>query len=153
MVRRPFRIREEGMQEPLRVDVQQFRSLIDDIPFAMFTTRTSDGTLRSRPMVAGASAYDGCLWFFTRTTSAVAVEVLAEPHVNVTYVSAPEDRFVSVSGRATVVRDEAHAAQMWLPTYQAWFAGGPADPELSLIRIDLTRVEYWDRKAGRMQQI
>jgi len=141
------------MQEPLRVDIQQFRSLIDDIPFAMFTTRTADGTLRSRPMVASASAFDGCLWFFTRTTSAVALEVQDETQVNVTYVSAPEDRFVSVSGQATIVRDEAHAATMWMPTYQAWFAGGPADPELSLIRIELTRVEYWDRKAGRMQQI
>lgn len=141
------------MQEQASIDVQQFRGLINDIPFAMFTTRLADGTLRSRPMVASASAYDGALWFFTRTTSTVAQEVASDAHVNVTYVSAPEDRFVSVSGRATIVRDEAHAAQMWLPSYQAWFAGGPADPELSLIRIDLTRVEYWDRKAGRMQQV
>jgi general stress protein 26 len=141
------------MQEQARLDVQQFRGLVNDIPFAMFTTRLADGTLRSRPMVAGASAYDGALWFFTRTTSTVAQEVVEDGQVNVTYVSAPEDRFVSVSGRATIVRDDAHAAQMWLPSYQAWFSGGPGDPELSLIRIDLTRVEYWDRKAGRMQQL
>lgn len=141
------------MQEQARIDVQQFRGLVSDIPFAMFTTRLADGTLRSRPMVAGASAYDGALWFFTRTTSTVAQEVGADGQVNVTYVSAPEDRFVSVSGRATIVRDEAHAAQMWLPSYQAWFAGGPADPELSLIRIEIARVEFWDRKAGRMQQV
>jgi len=141
------------MQEQAHFDVQQFRGLINDIPFAMFTTRTPDGTLRSRPMVASASAFDGALWFFTRTTSAVAQEVEGDTHVNVTYVSAPEDRFVSVSGTAAIVRDEAHAAQMWLPSYQAWFAGGPSDPELSLIRIDPTRVEFWDRKAGRMQQL
>ena len=42
---------------------------------------------------------------------------------------------------------------MWLPAYQSWFAGGPADPELSLIRVQLSRVEYWDRKAGRMTQL
>lgn len=141
------------MQEQARFDVQQFRGLIDDIPFAMFTTRMADGTLRSRPMVASASAFDGALWFFTRTTSAVAQEVQGAPQVNVTYVSAPEDRFVSVSGSAAIVRDEAHAAQMWLPTYQTWFPGGPGDPELSLIRVDLARVEFWDRKAGRMQQV
>ncbi len=104
-------------------------------------------------MVAGASAYDGLLWFFTRTNSAVAQELEADSHVNVTYVSAPEDRFVSVSGLATVVRDEAHAAKMWQPAFQAWFANGPSDPDLSLIRIELTRVESWDRKAGRMQQL
>jgi general stress protein 26 len=131
-------------------DIQKFRDLINDIPFAMFTTRTDDGSLRSRPMVAGASAFDGDLWFFTRTSSAVAQEVGPGAQVNITYVSAPEDRFVSVSGEATIVRDEAHAAQMWQPAYQAWFAGGPGDPELSLIRIAVGRVEFWDRKIGRM---
>jgi general stress protein 26 len=141
------------MQEHVVYDVQKIRDLTSDIPFAMFTTRTSDGSLRSRPMVAGASAYDGRLWFFTRTHSAVAQELEADSHVNVAYVSAPEDRFVSVSGTATVVRDETHAATMWQPAFQSWFAGGPSDPDLSLIRIELTRVEFWDRKSGRMQQL
>jgi general stress protein 26 len=141
------------MQEHAGYDVQKIRDLTSDIPFAMFTTRTSDGSFRSRPMVAGASAYDGLLWFFTRTHSAVARELEADGHVNVTYVSAPEDRFVSVSGAATVVRDEDHAARMWQPAFQAWFEGGPSDPDLSLIRIELTRVEFWDRKSGRMQQL
>lgn len=141
------------MAEPVKYSVQQFRDLVNDIPFAMFTTRTADGSLRSRPMVAGASAFDGSLWFFTRTNSAVAQEVQAEGQVSVTYVSAPEDRFVSVSGTATVAHDEKHAARMWLPAYQTWFPGGPSDPDLSLIRIELTRVEAWDRKTGRMQQV
>ena len=141
------------MAEQQIYDAQKFRDLIADIPFAMFTTRSTEGDLRSRPMVAAASAFDGMLWFFTRTTSAVAQEVQGDIHVNISYVSAPEDRFVSVSGTATIVRDQAQAAKMWLPTYQAWFAGGPADPELSLIRVALSRVEYWDRKAGRMTQL
>jgi general stress protein 26 len=141
------------MQEHAGYDVQKLRDLTSDISFAMFTTRTTDGSLRSRPMVAGASSYDGVLWFFTRTNSAVAEELGVDSQVNVTYVSAPEDRFVSMSGTATVVRDENHAAAMWQPAFQAWFAGGPRDPELSLIRIALTRVEFWDRKSGRMQQL
>lgn len=141
------------MPDHTQYDVQKFRDLIKDIPFAMFTTRTADGSLRSRPMVAAASAFDGHLWFFTRTDSTVAKEVGGDGHINVTYVSAPEDRFVSVSGDATVVRDEAQAAKMWLPAYQVWFAGGPGDPDLSLIRVVLSRVEYWDRKTGRMAQL
>jgi general stress protein 26 len=134
-------------------DVQKFRDLIKEIPFAMFTTVMADGGLRSRPMVATANAFDGCLWFFTRTGSAVATEIAANGQVNVTYVSAPEDRFVAVSGRATAVRDPEHASLMWSPAYNQWFAGGASDPDLSMIRIEVTRVEYWDRKTGRMQQL
>ena len=136
-----------------RYSAQQFRDLVKDIPFAMFTTITTGGGLRSRPMVASENAFDGTLWFFTRTSSAVAQEVAGNTMVNVTYVSAPEDRFVSVSGSASVVRDVERAGGMWSPAYNQWFAGGPSDPELSLIRIEVARVEFWDRKAGRMREL
>jgi general stress protein 26 len=136
-----------------RIDAQRFQDLIKDISFAMFTTVTGDGGLRSRPMVASENAFDGALWFFTRTKSAVALEIAGNQQVNVTYVSAPEDRFVSVSGSASVVRDLDRAAHMWSSAYSQWFAGGANDPELSLIRIETSRVEYWDRKAGRMQEM
>jgi general stress protein 26 len=136
-----------------RLDAQRFRDLVKEIPFAMFTTVTADGGLRSRPMVASEHAFDGALWFFTRTRSAVAQEIAGHQHVNVTYVSAPEDRFVSISGSASVVRDPDRASQMWSPACGQWFAGGASDPELSLIRIETSRVEYWDRKAGRMQEL
>ena len=136
-----------------RIDAQRFQDLIKDISFAMFTTVTADGGLRSRPMVASGNAFDGALWFFTRTKSAVAQEIAGNQQVNVTYVSAPEDRFVSVSGSASVVRDLDRAAHMWSSAYSQWFAGGANDPELSLIRIETSRVEYWDRRAGRMQEM
>ena len=132
-------------------DVQKFRDLIKDIPFAMFTTVTAEGGLRSRPMVATVDAFDGKLWFFTRKGSAVTQEIGGKDEVNVTYVSAPEDRFISVSGRAVVSRDVERAGQLWNASYNQWFAGGASDAELSMVAIDVTKVEYWDRKAGRMQ--
>ncbi|MEW5980746.1 MAG: pyridoxamine 5'-phosphate oxidase family protein [Acidobacteriota bacterium] len=131
-------------------DAGKFCDLVKDIPFAMFTTVTAEGGLRSRPMVAMSNAFDGSLWFFTRTGSSITAELGVDGRVNVTYVSAPEDRFVSVSGQATIVRDDARAAQMWSSSYQQWFPGGASDPDLSLIRVDVTRIEYWDRKVGRM---
>ena len=136
-----------------RYNVQQFRDLAKDIPFAMFTTMTREGGMRSRPMVAFENAFDGTLWFFTRSSSAVVHEIEGNPNVNVTYVSAPEDRFISVSGSASVVHDVDHASAMWHPAYNQWFAGGAADPEVSMIKIDVARVEFWDRKAGRMREL
>ena len=140
-------------QDQGRYDAQRVRDLIHDIPFAMFTTATADGSLRSRPMVASDNSFDGAMWFFTRASSPVAQEINGQGHVNVTYVSAPEDRFVSVSGSADVVRNVERARQMWAPSYAAWFAGGPEDAELAMIRITVTRLEYWDRKLGRMQTL
>lgn len=140
-------------QQQGQYDVQRFKDLIHDIPFAMFTTVTADGSLRSRPMVATSDAFDGSLWFFSRATSPIALEIGADTNVNVTYVSAAEDRFVSVSGSAAMVRDVARSKQMWSASFSTWFPGGPEDAELALIKISVTKVEFWDRKAGRMHQL
>ena len=140
-------------QNQAAYDVQRFRDLIQDIPFAMFTTVTADGSLRSRPMVAASDAFDGFLWFFSRATSPIAQEIGGNSQVNVTYVSAAEDRFVSVSGSAVMTRDVARASQMWNASFAAWFPGGAEDAGLSMIKITPAKVEYWDRKAGRMQQL
>lgn len=142
---------EDSSQKPY--NVQQFQDLVKDIPFAMFTTMNGERGLRSRPMVASAGAFDGDLWFFTRTSSAVAQELAKNAVVNITYVSAPEDRFISISGNACVVRDVEHALAMWHPAYNQWFPGGAADADLSLIKVEVRRVEYWDRKAGRMKDL
>jgi general stress protein 26 len=136
-----------------QVEPHAFRDLVRDIPFAMFTSVMPDGALRSRPMVALADAFDGALWFFTRSSSPVAVEIAGNPNVNVAYVSAPEDRFVSVAGQAAIVRDSAAAHRLWMPAFSKWFAGGPEDPELSLIKIQAARVDHWDAKTGRMVQL
>ena len=57
------------------------------------------------------------------------------------------------SSAASVVRDVERATGMWSPAYNQWFAGGASDPELSLIKIEVARVEFWDRKAGRMREL
>ena len=37
------------------------------------------------------------------------------------------------------------------PLVYSTFVGGASDAELSMVAIDVAKVEYWDRKAGRMQ--
>jgi general stress protein 26 len=79
--------------------------MIEDIRIAMLTTAMQDGTLRSRPMATRQVEFDGDLWYFTQAGAAKAEEIRANPHVNVSYASPRENRYVSVSGTAAVVRD------------------------------------------------
>ena len=46
-------------------DIKKLWGMIKDIRVTMMTTIDDDGTLRSRPMVAQQSEFDGDLWFFT----------------------------------------------------------------------------------------
>jgi general stress protein 26 len=119
----------------------------------MLTTATPDGTLRSRPMATQQTESDGDLWFFTRASAAKVQEIQAHLRINVSYASPRENRYVSVSGTAALVRDRKKIEELWDQLYAAWFPQGLADPELALLKIDVEQAEYWDAPTSTMVEI
>lgn len=129
-------------------DVRKLASLIKDIHICMLTTVDTDGHMHSRPMAVQQIEFDGDLWFFTGKSTMKAQEVKFDSHVNVSFVNAGDNRYVSVSGRARLIDDRAKAEQLWNPLYKAWFPGGLDDPDLTLMKVEVTRAEYWDSPNG-----
>jgi general stress protein 26 len=127
--------------------------LIRGIQVAMMTTVEEDGTLRSRPMWTHGREFDGQLWFFTREHSAKVDEVAHDHHVNLSYAEPSKDRYVSVSGRCTLVRDREKIRELWNPTLKAWFPDGVEDPEVALLCVNVEKAEYWDTPNSRMVQL
>ena len=39
------------------------------------------------------------------------------------------------------------------PFAQAWFPGGPADPDLALVAVLIAEAEYWDVKSNQAVQL
>ena len=136
---------------PERADaIKKLGEMIQGIPVAMLTTVTERGWLRGRPMVAQAEPFDGTLWFLSEAGSRKARDVRDRQQVNLCYVSGARDRYVSVSGLATLVVDPQRVAAMWSSTYAEWFPRGLADPDLLLIKVQVEEAEYWDATAHRM---
>ena len=84
--------------------------LIKDINFAMLSTIGPDGSLRSRPM--GTQEIDlehGLLWFFTAVVSPKVSEFAGDQEVGLTYAEPAKQKFVSISGRAHLVREATFA--------------------------------------------
>ena len=133
--------------------LDKLTELIEDIRIAMLTTAMPDGTLRSRPMATQQTESDGDLWFFTQASAAKAEEIRANPHVNVSYASPRENRYVSVSGTATLVRDRRKMEELWDQLYEAWLPHGLENPDLALLRVDVERAEYWDAPSATMAEI
>ena len=104
-------------------------------------------------MSAQAGEFDGTVWFLTRADTAKVDEVQQEEQVNVSYVDADDQRFISISGRATLVRDRQKIKELWNSISTAWFHDGPDDPRLALLRVEAERAEYWDTSTGAMVQI
>lgn len=129
--------------------------LIKGIQFAMMTTvdDPATGSLRSRPMTTQEMKDDGLLWFFTPEHSAKVDEVNREHHVNLSYADPDSNRYVSISGRATLVRDRKKNEELWNPMLKAWFPKGLDDPELSLLRVEIDAAEYWDSPSSKVAQL
>jgi general stress protein 26 len=134
-------------------DIQKLRDLIRDIRVAMLTTADEDGSLRSRPMATQETELDGDLWFFTAAYSPKVSEVKREHNVNLAYVKPDDERYVSVSGKAELVRDKGKTRELWNPALKAWFPQGLDDPELALLRVRVEKAEYWDSPSGKMVQL
>lgn len=128
--------------------IKKLAGMIKDIDFAMLTTIAADGTLHSRPMSTQRVEFDGDLWFFTRESAAKVGEIEGEHQVNVAYADPEHQRYISVSGRATVVRDRAKIEELWKPELKAWFPEGSDDPDLALLKVSAERAEYWDSPAS-----
>lgn len=124
--------------------------LIQGIRVAMLTTTTADGTLRSRPMIAVDCDCADELWFFIRGGSSATEEIQADAHVNLSFADPDRQRYVSVSGQATVVRDAAKAKESWDPLYQKWFPRGLNDPDLAMLKVRVGQAEYWDEPSTEM---
>jgi general stress protein 26 len=76
-------------------------------------------------------------------------ELEFDPHVNLAYYRDRTREWVSVSGTATVSRDRRAIHELYRPDWKAWFGdeggeqnGGPDDPRLALILVDVESVTY-----------
>lgn len=124
--------------------------MIRGIKVAMLTTVAPDGGLHSRPMATQEIDFDGSLWFFTKASSPKVGEIRDDSDVNLSYASPEDHRYISLSGKATIVRDPEKAKELWNPAYRMWFAQGLDDPDLVLLRVDVRFAQYWDMLAGGM---
>jgi general stress protein 26 len=129
---------------------RKLRKLIKDIQVAMLTTVGDDGVLRSRPMATPKEDFDGQLWFITRHPSPKSDDIQENQRVNVTYASPKDDRYISISGTASIVHDPAKVKQIWRRELRTWFPAGKKDPELALLRVSMDKAEYWDSAENRM---
>jgi general stress protein 26 len=130
-------------------DLEKLRELVKDIDFCMLTTVDEGGDLRSRPMSSnGDIDPDGDIWFFTSASSHKVSEINQLPKVNVSFADPDNQRYISVSGTAQLVRDRAKIDELWRPEFKIWFPEGKDDPEVALLRVSLEKAEYWDSPSS-----
>ena len=141
---------------PTGKKIEDLYALVEGIEIAMFTTRRPDGHLVSRPMDTQGRSAGADFWFATDIETHKMEELEFDPHVNLSFYRDKSREWVSVSGRARVVRDRAKSHELYKPDWRAWFGdeggerdGGPDDPRIGLIAVDADSVVYMVNNTPR----
>ncbi|WDQ15012.1 pyridoxamine 5'-phosphate oxidase family protein [Rhodopirellula sp. P2] len=119
--------------------------LIQDFHNAMLVTKTDDGGLDARPMAIAEATEEGQVWFVTSRNSGKIAELMLDRDVAVTMQAA--NQFVTLSGECRVIDDRAKLDQLWNEAWKVWFPKGKNDPNITLLRVDPARGEYWDNSG------
>ncbi|GAC1556932.1 MAG: hypothetical protein NVS2B9_19960 [Myxococcales bacterium] len=127
--------------------------LVRGIEIAMLTMADADGSLRSLPMYTQKTEFDGTVWFMTGKSTRKVVEIENDRHVCLSYADPKTSRYVSLSGRASLVDDRKKIDELWSPLYRAFFPDGKDDPDIVLLRVDVESAEYWDTPGSKVVQV
>jgi len=138
--------------EPLEEQRADLFKRLEKTPTCMLITHDADGAMRVRPMTTQRVEEPGVIWMFIGASSHLAADIEANPNVLLTYADTGDSAFAAVRGHATTVRDPVKAKELWSKFAEAWFPGGPDDPNLALLRITLSSAEHWEPPHGKVVQ-
>ncbi|RZJ66390.1 MAG: general stress protein [Flavobacterium sp.] len=125
------------------------KKLAEDINICMFCTNIDQQPLSSRPMGLAKADDDGNLWFMSAKDSAKNQQIENDNRVQIFFAKPQDTEFLSVYGKATITTDRQIINDVWNPIANAWFKEGKEDPNVTVIKVDVSEAYYWDTKFGK----
>src|SRR6202043_4140038 len=93
-------------------NIDRVWDIIDEVGVCMLTTQFAGG-LRARPLEARPDRDAGLIFFVTDTHSAKEDEIRAAPDVGLVFILPKDKAYLSITGRARVVRDATKTKVFW----------------------------------------
>ena len=126
---------------------ENLHDILDNFDTAMMIVNGGDGHVHGRPMAIALLHENAEIYFVTNIESPKIADIQANPTVTLTFQSSSQ--FVSLSGRATVVRDKALIDDLWKESLKLWFPKGKDDPAICLIHFSPEDGEYWNNAGAQ----
>jgi len=101
----------------------------------------TDGGQHSEPLTAQLDEDQvDTLWFFAGKDNRLAKGGRAMAQ----FMSKGHDLFACLSGTVRLENDQVMIDKLWSNQVDAWFPGGKDDPNLALLRFDISDAELWE---------
>ena len=128
-------------------NISRVWDIIEKVRIGMLSTQFAGG-LRARPLEARVDRDAGLIWFVTDVRSAKDDEIEAAHDVGLVFIGEENRVYLSITGRAMVIRDKPKAEEIWKKTDSVWLPGGPNDPNMRLLRVESVTAELWEEPSG-----
>jgi general stress protein 26 len=130
-----------SQQDPAEKAQQNFLEILRKFDRAMLITHAPSTGFHARPMAIADTDNDGSVWFISGADSAKVDELQRDAQVQA--VMQNSSKWLSIVGRADVLRDRERIHQLWKEPFRVWF-NGKDDPNIVLLHLRPTEAEYWD---------
>lgn len=119
--------------------------LMQRIKVGLFVTHDfrRGGELRARPVHAHPTPGESAIYILTDAESAKVHEVADNRNVCIAFADPKSQKYVSVSGSASVSEDRAKIRELWTASDKSFWTD-ENDPRIRVVKIDASEAEYWD---------
>ena len=125
-------------------DMDKVQQIIKDVKFTMMSTVNKKGDLHAWPMTTNETSLGAKeIWFVGNKTSDVVKDIKDNNNVGLTYATQDAKNYVSISGNAELVDDQAKIEELWSVVDNAFFEHGKEDPNVQLIKVVPHGIECW----------
>jgi general stress protein 26 len=125
-----------------RDDIDRAWELMKKIGFAMLVTHDG-GKLRARPMSAYLEREQNAIFFLTDARRHKDEEIARNPGVNLSFANSSDQKYVSITGTATVSNDRTRIRELFSTPAKAWW-DSPEDPNIRILKVSPDEAEFWD---------
>jgi len=136
----------------------QLSEKMKDIDFTILSTHTDGGEIAGRPMSNNREVeYDGSSYFFTWEKSRMVEDIKVTPKVALSFqgnksLLGKPPIMINVEGSAEIIRDKTAFAEHWSPDLDRWFEQGIDTAGLVMLKVNASRIHYWDGEdEGELQ--
>ena len=127
--------------------LHKLKDLIEDIKVGMMLTGDNH-PISAVPMTTKKVEDNGNIWFLSGLTSEHNTNIAKNVNVQLLYSHPGEMKFLSVSGKASIITDKEILTDLYSKIDDAWFTGVD-DPNLTAIKFNPEEAYYWDTKTNK----
>jgi len=139
------------MKQEHNQNIEKLIEMVKDVRICMLITNEENPeNLSGRPMSISKIDDDGTMWFFTKASSFKVDEIEVSKKVSIAIINENSNNYLMIHGTATLVNDKTKMKELWSAILKAWFPLGLDDPDMTLIKVTPSEVNYWDGSSSKM---